>query len=143
MYEKTDYKFVAVVNSKIEIPKLMNCLAHITAGLVAKTNDLEMMQFLDYEFQKDTISSSTISPYPFIILKAKNNNQLQTLHQSATVSKIAHNVFTESMLGSSALEQLENTQNSPIEDLTYFGIALFGSVEKIEALTRKFSIFRL
>jgi hypothetical protein len=32
MYADNQYKFVAVLNPKIEIPQLLNALGHITAG---------------------------------------------------------------------------------------------------------------
>lgn len=142
MYEDNQYKFVAVLNPKIEIAQLMNALGHITAGLIVKANKLKEMQFFKYEFQADWASPSTLSLYPFIILKAKNNNQLKTLHQAANEIGILHNVFTDSMLASSAIEQLENTKNTKTEDLIYLGVVLFGSTEKLETLTRKFSIFK-
>jgi hypothetical protein len=142
MYADNQYKFVAVLNPKTEIAQLMNALGHLTAGLIAKANNLEEMRFLKYEFQADWATPSTISLYPFIILKAKNNNQLKTLHQAANEAGILHNAFTESMLASSAVEQVENTKNIQTDDLIYLGIVLFGQSEKLEALTRKFSIFK-
>lgn len=71
MYTNNESKFVAVLNPKIEIPKLMNALGHITAGLVAKTDSLDRMKFLKYEFQADWSVPTFLSFYPFIILKAK------------------------------------------------------------------------
>ena len=94
MYIDNQYKFVAVVNPKIEIPKLMNALGHITAGLMAQANNQEKMQFLKYEFQADWTTPSLISLYPYIVLKAKNSNQLRTLHRAANEAGILHNVFT-------------------------------------------------
>ncbi|NEU79882.1 DUF2000 domain-containing protein [Nostoc sp. UIC 10630] len=142
MYADNQCKLIAVVNPQIESPKLMNALAHITAGLVAKTNNLDEMQFLKYEFQADWTTPSLISLYPFIILKAKNNNQLKTLHQAANEVGILHNVFTDSMLGASAIEQMDNTKNINTGDLTYFCVVLFGASDQLAALTRKFSLFK-
>ena len=142
MYADNQYKFVAVVNSKVEIPRLMNGLGHTTAGLMAKANNLNEMEFLKYEFQVDWTTPSLISLYPYIILKAKNSNQLRTLHKAANEAGILHNVFTDSMLAASASEQIENTQNTNAEDLNYFCVALFGASERLTTLTRKFSLFK-
>jgi hypothetical protein len=142
MYADNEYKFIAILNPNFDIAQLMNALGHLTAGLMAQANHLEEMQFLQYKFQADWANPSTISLYPFIILKAKNNNQLKTLHQAVNQAVILHNVFTESMLAASAVEQLANTQNTKTEDLTYLGIVLFDRTERLETLTRKFSIFR-
>lgn len=142
MYADNQFKFIAVINPKIEMPKIMNALGHITAGLVAKYQKFEDMQFLKYEFEADSTTPSLLSLYPFIILTAKNNNQLKTLHQVANEAGIIHNVFADSMLGASALEQMQNTKTAKTNDLTYFGVILFGSDEKLTPLTRKFSLFK-
>jgi hypothetical protein len=141
-YSDNQFKFVAVLNSKIETSRLLNCLGHITTGLVAKSQNLNDMQFLKYEFEADWTTPSLISLYPFIILSAKNNNQLKTLHQAALEAEILHNVFTDSMLGASASEQMQATKNTKTDELTYFGVALFGAAEQLAALTRKFSLFK-
>jgi hypothetical protein len=141
MYADNERKFVAILNPKIDIPKLMNALTHLTAGLVSKSGAWDEMKFLNYEFNSTSIESSSISRYPFIILKAKNNNHLKTLHQTATEIGIIHNVFTDTMLGANAIEQMTNTENTNPEDLVYFGIILFGDREQLADLTHKFSVF--
>lgn len=142
MYADNQYKFIAVINPKIEMPKLLNSLGHITAGLVAKCTDLEDMQFLKYEFEATWATPSLISLYPFIILSAKTNNQLKTLHQAANEAGILHNVFTDSMLGASSVEQIQNTQNTKTDELIYFSVVLFGPAAHLATLTRKFSLFK-
>lgn len=142
MYADNQSKFIAVLNPKVETAKLLNCLGHITAGIVGKCQKLEDLQFLSYEFAADWATPSAIGLYPFIILTAKNNNQLKTLHLAANEADILHNVFTDSMLGGSATEQMQNTKTAKIDDLTYFGIVLFGTAEELTPLTRKFSLFK-
>jgi hypothetical protein len=141
MYANNESKFVAVLNSKIESSKLMNALGHIAAGLVAKADSLNEMKFLQYHFHADWSVPTSLSFYPFIILKAKNSNQLKTLHQAANEKAILHNVFTDSMLANSAMTQLEQTKTTKPENLIYFGVVLFGRSEDLATLTRKFSLF--
>ncbi len=141
MYENNELKFIAVLNPKIETPKLMNALGHLTAGLMTKLKELDDVQFLNYEFDRDILEPSSISLYPFIVLKAKNNNQLKTLHQTANDLGLVHNVFTDTMLAANAIEQISNTKNTNLDDLVYFGIVLFGDREQLAELTRKFSLF--
>jgi hypothetical protein len=74
-------------------------------------------------------------------LKAKNNNQLKTLHQAVNELGIIHNVFTDSMLGASAEEQVSNTKNTAMDGLTYFSIVMFGKADVLAPLTKKFSLF--
>lgn len=141
-YENNQSKFIAVINPQIEFPQLMNALGHITAGIMAKANNSDEMEFLKYEFEANWAEPSAIALYPFIILKAKNNNQLKTLHLTVNEAGILHNVFTDSMLGSSATEQMEQTKNTKTDDLTYFCIVLFGNSETLTPLTKKFSLFK-
>ena len=141
MYENNELKFTAVLNPKIEVPKLMNTLGHLTAGLMTKLKELDDLPFLNYEFKSDIIEPSVISLYPIIILKSKNNNQLQTLHKTANELGLVHNVFTDTMLAANAIEQMSNTKNTNLDDLVYFGIILFGDREQLADLTRKFSVF--
>jgi hypothetical protein len=115
----------------------------MTAGLMALATDSSQMNFQEYQFNSDQLTPANISLYPFIILKAKNSNQLKTLHESVSDLGILHNVFTDSMLGASAIKQLEATKSSKSEDLIYFGITLFGNSQKLAELTHKFSLFSI
>lgn len=141
MYTDNDYKFVVVLNKKIDLPQLLNALGHMTAGLVGQYKNQETMRFLRYE-DADGGLHPAISHYPFIILEARNGNQIRTLRQSAIEAGILFNDFVDTMLGTSAADQLEKTKNTPESKLEYFGICLFGSADQLSSLTRKFSIFR-
>jgi Protein of unknown function (DUF2000) len=141
LYANNDFKSIAILNAKIERPQLMNALGHMTAGLISQAKNDDQMSFLQYPFHDDGLTPATISLYPFIILQAKNGNQIKTLHESASSKGILHNVFTNTMLGASAIDQMEATKNTKPEDLIYFGVTLFGDSHKLAELTRKFSLF--
>ena len=143
-YEDNQSKTVVVTNPKIEIPKLINAIGHTTLGLAYKASSIESLHLLKYDFSPtaEWASASAISLYPYIALEAKNNNQLKTLHRSACDAGILHNVFTESMLGASATEQIQQTLTANPDDLIYFCIVLFGTAEELTPLTRKFSLFK-
>nr|WP_268244744.1 DUF2000 family protein [Microbispora rosea] len=49
---------------------------------------------------------SSISRYPFIVLRADNGNQLRTLAAAAGERGLPRNVFTATMLGASAEDQI-------------------------------------
>ncbi|WP_437962313.1 DUF2000 domain-containing protein (plasmid) [Sorangium sp. So ce119] len=140
MYADNEYKFVAVLNEKIELPKLLNALGHMTAGLVAQQEDREKMRFLQYHDGGGGLHPS-ISFYPFIVLKARNGNQIRALRQQAIEAGLVHCDFVDTMLGASAEDQLAKTRATPEQDLNYFGICLFGEKEVLGALTKKFSLF--
>lgn len=90
-----------------------------------------------------TCFEAKIDEYPFIILESKNSNQLKTLTSNVVENRrIAHNVFTTSMIGASAQEQREATLNATDESLDFVVVALFGAREDVEPLTKKFSLFK-
>jgi Protein of unknown function (DUF2000) len=142
LYQDNEFKTITVINPTISSPQLMNGLGHATAGLVSKLGNLDELQLLKYPFQSDDSDPAHISRYPYIILKSKNNNQLKTLHQTINEAGIIHNVFTDSMLGASAEEQMSNTKSTAMDDLTYFLIVMFGKAEVLAPLTKKFSLFK-
>lgn len=141
MYSDNDRKFVVVLNEKIEMPRLMNALGHMTAGLVGHQNGHGDFAWLRYQ-DADGGVHPAISRYPFIILAAKNSNQIRTLRQAAIDQGLGYNDFVHTMLGSSAEDQMEKTRGTPESALEYFGICLFGPAEPLAPLTRKFSLFK-
>jgi hypothetical protein len=140
-YADNNFKMVAVLNRKIAVPQLMNALGHMTAGLIAQC-DPGRLSFLRYE-DADGSSHPAISRYPFIVLSAKNSNQVRTLREAAIRERMVYNDFAASMLGSSAEQQLHQTKSTKELDLDYFGICLFGEASALNALTRKFSLFSI
>ena len=140
-YQPTIHKFVVVLNKKIETGKLMNALAHMSAGLVASYPEISEMRFDSY-VDKDGNDHKSISDNPFIVLSADNSNQLRTLRNGL----IAHNVhfvdFTSTMTVGTYIEQQERTKETPEADLEYWGVCLFGKINEINQLTRKFSLWK-
>jgi len=141
MYTDNDYKFIAVLNKKIELPKLLNALGHISVGLTSLIENIDDFRFLQY-YDADGGLHPAISHYPFIILSAKNGNQIRQLREKAIESGIIYNDFVDQMLGASAEDQLNQTKNTKNADFEYFAICLFGSYETLRPLTKKFSVFK-
>ncbi|TAK14722.1 MAG: DUF2000 domain-containing protein [Anaerolineae bacterium] len=140
MYTDNEFKFVAVLNKKIELPRLLNALGHMTAGLVSLCENTQSMRFLEYR-DADGGFHPGISFYPFIILSAKNGNQIRTLRAAAIGEGILCTDFVDTMLGSSAQDQMDKTRSTKEELLDYYGVCLFGSAAKLNDLTKKFSLF--
>jgi len=57
-------RFIAVLNKKIEMGKLLNALGHMTAGLAGKYENTDDMCFFEYRDKDDSIHPH-ISHYPF------------------------------------------------------------------------------
>ena len=140
-YANNSNKFAAVLNGNVPIPRLLNALAHTTAGLTAAL-DRSAVTYLDYENAADQFHSK-IAEAPFIILKAKNGNQLSTLRAQAKAEGVAHNTFISAMIGPSAEEQLKQTYHASGDSLEYWVVVLYGPAEAINPLTKTFSLFNI
>ena len=141
MYADNQYKFIAILNKKVDLAKLLNALGHMTAGLVSLAPDLEAFRFLRYE-DADGSAHPAISHYPFIVLAAKNGNQIRNVREQAKEAGILYNDFVDTMLGGSAEAQLRQTREAKESDLEYFGLCLFGEAEVIGPMTKRFSLFK-
>jgi hypothetical protein len=144
IYADDNYKFIAVLNEKIDLPKLLNAFGHMTAGLITQCEDTRGMHFLRY---KDTDGSKHPAMQPLSVHRI--GCMVQAAWQSNLYvatngdrSQNPYNDFDETMLGTSAEDQLEKTSATRGKYLQYFGICLFGPAEVLNGLTRKFSLFK-
>lgn len=66
------YKFVAVINEKVEMGKALNAIAHMGLGLVniSDAETREKMSFIDFP-DKDEVSHKSISGLSLIVLRWK------------------------------------------------------------------------
>lgn len=133
-------RFIAVLNKKIEVGKLMNALGHMTAGLIGGASNIPDMCFLPYE-DKEGGKHPNISHFPFIILKADNSNQIRTVRNEAIARNIQFTDFTSTMTIGTSEEQVHNTKNTEEINLEYYGICLFGDTDTLREFTKKFSLF--
>lgn len=136
-----DYRFVAVLNKKVEMGRLMNALGHMTAGLAGKVGNSEEMCFLEYQ-DKDQGKHPGISHFPFIVLSADNSNGVRITRNEALKRGIPFTDFTSTMTVGTSEEQVKTTESSPEAELEYFGIVMFGKTQELKELTGKFSLFR-
>ena len=135
------HKFVAVLNKKIPVPNLMNALGHMSEGLSASYPNLPEMRFDSY-IDRDGGNHNSISDNPFIILSADNSNKIRTLRNSLLEKGIHFVDFTSTMTVGTYIEQQLRTKATPELELEYYGICLFGEINQVNELTRKFSLWR-
>jgi hypothetical protein len=119
----------------------MNALGHITAGLAASYPDQAEMRFDSYE-DADGNPHSNISDNPFIVLQADNSNKIRTLREELIQAGFHFVDFTSTMTVGTYTEQQERTKTTPEAELEYWGIVVFGEIEKLNVLTKKFSLWR-
>lgn len=132
-------KLVAVMNKSIPAGSLMNALAHMCIGFGASIGP-EALRLTNYK-DADGGDHPQISEIPFIILEG-NSNKIRNLRKAAAENGIAFVDFTHTMVAGGYEEQIINSSKTPEQDLTYYGIALFGDWEKVTALTKKFSLWK-
>jgi hypothetical protein len=138
--DQKTWRFVAVLNKKIEMGRLMNALGHMAAGLGGGFDKADEMRFLEY-VDKDGGSHPKISHHPFIVLKADNSNQVRKVRNEALARGITFTDFTNTMIVGTSEEQVERTKNTPEADMEYFGICMFGEADVLREFTGKFSLF--
>ena len=138
-------QFVCVVNKKIDPNKLMNAVAHMSAGLVnlhVKAGSLDKMRFRDFS-DKDKSVHSSISENGFIILRARNSNQIRTLRQELIGKGIIFTDFTDVMVNGNHITQQKEFDTKREQDLEYLGVCFFMDIAESKKLTKKFSIYQM
>lgn len=139
--DENSIRFIAILNKKIEIGKLLNALGHMTAGLAGGFEKGKEMCFLRYQDKEGGVHPN-ISHFPFIVLKADNSNQVRTVRNEALSRNILFTDFTSTMTVGTSIEQVQRTSETPEVDLEYYGICLFGPTETLREFTKKFSLFQ-
>lgn len=139
--DENSKRFIALLNKKIELGRLMNALGHITAGLAGASGKENEMCFLQYEDKDDTVHPN-ISHFPFIILKADNGNKIRTVRNECIARNIPFSDFTSTMTIGTSKDQQNTTKNTPEAELEYYGIVMFGNTEDLKEFTGKFSLFQ-
>jgi hypothetical protein len=142
-YADNSFKFVVVVNKKHQAPRLLNAALHLAAGMVGRADDAtrQQMQFLAYT-DASGATRAWISKYPFIVLEARNANQLRVLRQAAFAAGVAYADFVDAMLDTSAEAQLAATASGTDDTLDVLAACLWGPATVLDPLTRRFSLLR-
>jgi hypothetical protein len=140
----TTHKFVAVLNKKAEVGKIVNALAHMSIGLGASASleEKELMGFIDY-IDKDNNHHNNLSKNSYVILRADNSNQIRIARKAAIEKGIRVVDFTSTMQEGTYLDQIARTKEVPEIELEYYGICMFGPISEISELTRKFQLWKL
>lgn len=134
------YKYVAVMNKSIEVPRLMNALGHVTIALkhqIASAQEAGLVTYTD----ADGHDYPFISEFGFIVLQS-NASKLKSFHQALRDMNLPHAVFLDTMTEGGSDAQQIRTLERPYEALTLYAVAAFGPEEQLTPLTKKFSLFR-
>jgi lysyl-tRNA synthetase class 2 len=133
-------KMVLVLDNKLTGWQLTNTVGHLTAYLGAKVNNnlLSRPTFTT----KEGIEIPANSQYPVISMGA-NSGQMINLLQKVKESHLAYLMYTQDMITYSDDNELaEALKKQTLTELKIIGIGIFGDNEKINVLTKKFSLWK-
>jgi len=142
MTEPNGYKFVVLVNKKLQPGIALNALGHAALGLgalLAETQQ-EAMNLLEFN-DGDGQPHPNISALSLIVLRGTSGN-IRSLRAEARRLGLPCIDFCSTMTGGNFQEQLERTKNAPEADLDYYCVGLFGRIEALNQLTKKYSLYR-
>ncbi len=137
------HKFVILLNEKSPAGKLFSATGQLGISLYdnATPNQRVEMAFVPL-LNPSGNSLITVSTCSFVVLKG-TANQLLTLYAKARAQGLLSAIFTSTMSFNGIEEDLiEKTANTPLDQVEPYGVGLFGLVEEVAPLTKKFSVFK-
>jgi hypothetical protein len=130
-------KLVIIVNKDIEIGAAMNAVAHASLALGATINEKALLT----EYRDASNNVWSMSAMPYIVLRGKSG-EIRKAIAAAKEANILQIAFTQSMTGGTYIEQIENTAKINEESHFYYAAILFGEIETVKLITRKFSLYK-
>jgi hypothetical protein len=138
---KSQHRLYVVVDEGLEKGLFANVIAHTAVGL-GSTVGANLLEQLPYISQDDVVFNR-ISRHPFIVLKGKPNKLRELWKSLESAKDIEYVSFIDTMhLGPTAERQIEATRQRSVGDLRILGISLFGTIEKLAPLMKKFSVYK-
>ena len=137
------HKFVIVLNEKSPVGKLLSATGQLAMSLVgnATAEQQSTMSFVPF-LNPSGNSLITLSTCSFVVLKG-TAGQLLTLYAKAAEQGVLSAIFTSTMSFNGIEEDLiQKTANTPLDQAEPYGIGLFGKIEEVNPLTKKFSVFK-
>lgn len=133
-------KMVIVVNQELPQWQVLNTVAHISAYLGNRLKEnFDTGESFD---TKDTIAHPRNTQYPIIMLATKPG-KLQNLMQKVRESGLLYHGFIREMIETTNDKEIEKIlANKTEEQIEYLGIGVFGENEKVDALTKNYSLWK-
>lgn len=133
-------KFVIIIDRCLPIGKMANAIGHLSLGIGRSLNAMDIKHSTFNNSEVGYVSYLT--DHPLIILGAKSDVQIRNLHNLIKKQDIPHNIFFDNMFEHDVPTQISQIQATPISELIYTAIIVFGSNTQIDPLTKKFSLLR-
>lgn len=137
------HKFVIVLNEKSPPGKLLSATGQLAMSLYSNASEGQRIDMSFIPFLSPSGSNLiTVSTCSFVVLKG-NTNQLLALYAKSTEQKLLSAIFTSTMSFNGIEEDLiYKTATTPLDQTEPYGVGVFGSIEEINPLTKRFSVFK-
>jgi hypothetical protein len=137
------HKFVIVLNEKSPFGKLLSATGQLAMSLYHDASQEQKIHMSFIPFIGPSSSSLiTVSTCSFVVLKG-TANQLFTLYSKGRELGLLSAMFTSTMSFNGIEEDLIlKTATTPLDQVEPYGVALFGKIEELTPLTKKFSVFK-
>lgn len=133
-------KMVIVVNKELEGWQLTNTIAHISAYLGNKVSKDEFQSRSKFVLKDGEINTN--SQYAIVTLTA-GPTQLANLLKQVEEAGLSHLAYVNEMIETTNDDELsKKLAEKSKTDLNYLGIGIFGNIEQVEKLTKKFSLYK-
>lgn len=132
-------KLVAIINKELPSGVALNTLGHMALGLGASVDkaSLRLSNYVDANGN----NYPNISEMPFIVLRG-TSNEIRKAVLAARAQNIHLGIFTNTMTGGGYQAQIDNTAQTTEDQLVYYGVLMFGPLEEVAVITKKFSLWR-
>ncbi|HSX16021.1 MAG TPA: amino acid--tRNA ligase-related protein [Candidatus Saccharimonadales bacterium] len=135
------YQMVVILNRQVEVGRLINAANHAVAGLVGTMHNPAQFDFLEYRDQSGELDA-IIAHHPAIILQAPDSKALLKAYRRAQSLGLPNNVFIETMTLGSSIEEMALLQNTTIDELDFWGVAIFGKTEEVKKITKDLQLWK-
>jgi len=138
------HKFVTVLNEKSATGKLLSATGQLAVSLLYDATQIQRtdMSFVPL-FNQNNSKLITLSTCSFVVLKG-TASQLLTLYTKAHELGLLSAIFTSTMSFNGIQEDLIlKTADVPLDQVEPYGVSLFGKIEELNPLTKKFSVFNI
>ena len=133
-------KMVIVINRDLPSWRAMNTVAHISGYISHKI--VERFDTGEYFVTKDTINHPRNSQYQIIILSAKPG-QMKNCMEKVRASGLLYHGFIREMIETNDDNEIQKIlDNKMDQEIEYLGIGVFGENEKVDALTKNYSLWK-
>lgn len=137
------HKFIIILNEKAPPGKLLSATGQIAMSLYSNATKEQQVNMSFVPFLSPSGDNLiTVSTCSFVVLKG-TANQLLTLYTKTTEQNLLSAIFTSTMSFNGIEEDLIlKTASTPLEKTEPYGVGIFGSIDEINPLTKKFSVFK-